>query len=66
MTASAISLVDVTENAALAEKLRVTDIPALVLVKDRRVVDRLEGRVSAPKIERMLEPYLAGDPVAVP
>jgi hypothetical protein len=34
-------------------------------VKDKRPVARLEGRVSAPQIERMLEPYLApAEPVA--
>jgi hypothetical protein len=27
-------------------------------VKEKRVVERLEGRVSAPRIERMLEPHL--------
>ncbi len=45
------------------DRLRVTTIdvderPELALVKDNRVVDRLEGRASAPKIERMLEPHL--------
>jgi len=30
-----------------------------VLVKGKRVVDRLDGRVSAPKIEDMLAPHLA-------
>jgi hypothetical protein len=29
-----------------------------VLVKEKRVVARLEGRASAPTIERMLEPHL--------
>ena len=55
------------ENPRLAEKLGVEDVPTLVLVKDRRPVARLEGRVSAPQIERMLEPYLAPDaePAAV-
>jgi hypothetical protein len=28
-------------------------------VKDKRVVDRIDGRASAPRIERMLEPHLA-------
>jgi hypothetical protein len=30
-----------------------------VLVKGERADDRLEGRVSAPTIEAMLEPHLA-------
>jgi hypothetical protein len=29
-----------------------------VLIKDRRSVGRLEGRVSAPQIERMISPHL--------
>jgi hypothetical protein len=32
-----------------------------VLVKDRRVVDRIDGRASAPRIERMLEPHLSDE-----
>jgi len=45
----------------------VTEIPSLILVKDRRPVARLEGRVSAPQIERMIEPYLetTKEPAAV-
>ena len=54
--------IDVDEQTELAERFRVTTVPTLVLVKDKRVVGRLEGRVSAPRIERMLEPHL---PVAV-
>jgi thioredoxin-like negative regulator of GroEL len=37
----------------------VTDIPTLVLLKERRPVGRLEGRASAPQIERMIAPHLA-------
>lgn len=59
-----ISRVDVTERPELAEKLGVTDVPALVLVRDRKPVDRLDGRVSAPQIERMLELHL--DSAAAP
>jgi hypothetical protein len=31
---------------------------ALVLVKGKRVVDRIDGRASAPKIEGMIAPHL--------
>jgi hypothetical protein len=34
-------------------------VPTLVLVKGKRVVDRIEGRASAPKIEGMIAPHLA-------
>ena len=54
-----ISRIDVNSRPEIAEKLKVTEIPTLVLVKEKRPVARLEGRVSAPQIERMLEPHLA-------
>ena len=50
--------VDVDEQPDLADRFRVTIVPTLALVKDKRVVERLEGRVSAPRIEQMLEPHL--------
>jgi len=50
--------IDVDEQPELAERFKVDAIPALVLVKGRRVVDRLDGRSSAPKIETMLAPHL--------
>ena len=40
---------------------KVDVVPTLALVKDKRVVDRLEGRASAPAIERMLAPHLADE-----
>ena len=53
-----ISRIDVLASPEWAELLRVTQVPTLVLLKDRKPVERLEGRVSAPQIERMLAPYL--------
>jgi len=50
--------VDVEQQPDLAERFRVVDVPTLVLVEGKQVVDRIEGRVSAPKIETMLEPHL--------
>jgi thioredoxin-like negative regulator of GroEL len=55
-----VTRVDVESQPEVAARFRVESVPTLVLVKDKRVVDRLEGRVSAPRIERMLEPHLAG------
>jgi thioredoxin-like negative regulator of GroEL len=46
--------VDVEQQPELAEKFRVTDVPTLVLVMRKKVVDRIDGRASAPKIETML------------
>jgi thioredoxin-like negative regulator of GroEL len=53
-----VTTIDVDERPEVAERFRVDTVPTLALVKDKRVVDRIEGRVSAPKIERMLEPHL--------
>lgn len=53
-----ISLVDVDRSPELAEKLGIAEIPTLILVRDRRPVARLEGRASAPQIERMLARHL--------
>ena len=50
--------VDVDQRADLVEKLSVESVPTLVLVVDRKAVARLDGRASAPKIERMLEEHL--------
>lgn len=52
--------VDIDEQPELAEHFRITTVPTLALVKNKRVVERLEGRASAPRIERMLEPHLNG------
>lgn len=54
-----IRRVDVDASPELAERFMVDVVPTLVLVKDRRVVSRLDGRMSAPRIEAMLAPHLA-------
>jgi thioredoxin-like negative regulator of GroEL len=51
--------VDIDEQPDLAERFKIDDVPTLVLVKRKRVVERLEGRASAPRIESMLEPHLS-------
>ena len=59
-----IARVDIETQPDLAERFEVESIPTLVLVKSKRPVARLDGRVSAPRIEAMLEPHLA--PVTAP
>jgi thioredoxin-like negative regulator of GroEL len=54
-----VTAVDVDQQPELAERFRVRTVPTLALIKGKRVVDRIEGRASAPRIERMLEPHLA-------
>jgi thioredoxin 1 len=51
--------VDVQEQPELADRFMVAAVPTLVLVKGKRVVDRIDGRASAPRIEGMLAPHLA-------
>ena len=51
-----VSKVDVDDRPDLAERFRVDQVLALVV--ERRVVSRLEGRATAPRIESMLEPHL--------
>jgi thioredoxin 1 len=53
-----VTQVDVDEQPELAQHFKVETVPTLALVKGKRVVERLEGRVSAPRIERMLAPHL--------
>jgi thioredoxin-like negative regulator of GroEL len=50
--------IDVDRHPDLVRRLQVGAVPTLLLIKDKRVVERLEGRVSAPKIEQMLDPHL--------
>jgi len=53
-----VSKVDIDDRPDLAERFRVRQVPSLALVVDRRVVSRLDGRATAPRIESMLEPHL--------
>jgi thioredoxin 1 len=51
----AVRRVDVDERPDLAERFSVGEVPALALVKGKRIVARIEGRATAPKIESMLD-----------
>jgi thioredoxin-like negative regulator of GroEL len=51
--------VDADENPAVVSKLDVDTIPALVLIQDRRVVGRLEGRATGQQIDDLIRPHLA-------
>lgn len=53
-----VSRVDVERHPELAERLGVTQVPTLVLVEAHKPIARLEGRASAPGIERMLAAHL--------
>jgi thioredoxin-like negative regulator of GroEL len=49
---------DVDENPALMQRLAVATVPALVLIKDRRVLGRLEGRATGQQIDDLIRPHL--------
>ena len=53
-----VTEIDVDKQPELAERFRVKTVPTLALVKDKRVVGRLEGRVSAPRLEQLLKAHL--------
>ena len=53
-----VKKVDVDARPDLAARFRVETVPALRLVKGRRVVARLDGRVTTPAIEEMLDAHL--------
>jgi thioredoxin 1 len=53
-----VMAVDIDAQPQLAERFKVASIPTLVLVKEKRVVGRIDGKTSAPRIEAMLEPHL--------
>ena len=53
-----VKKVDVETRPDIAERFKIEKVPSLALVVSKRVVDRLEGRATAPKIETMLEPHL--------
>jgi thioredoxin-like negative regulator of GroEL len=50
--------VDVDRQPSLARSLAVRRIPSLVVVKDRRVVGRLEGRATGRQIDELIRPHL--------
>jgi thioredoxin-like negative regulator of GroEL len=60
-----VSKVDVDDRPELAERFRVDQVPSLALVVDNRVVARLVGRATAPRIESMLERHLDDEKIAV-
>ena len=53
-----VSKVDVDDHPDLAERFRVEKVPSLALVVEKRVVSRIDGRATAPRIESMLEPHV--------
>jgi thioredoxin-like negative regulator of GroEL len=53
-----VTRIDIEARPDLAARFHVETVPTIVLVKDKRTVGRIEGRASAPRIERLLEEHL--------
>ena len=51
--------VDVDRNPALTRELNVTEVPSLVLIKEGRVVGRLDGRATGRQIDDLIRPHIA-------
>jgi len=54
----AVVELDADRHDGLVARLGVTTAPSLVLVKDRRVVGRLEGKATGRQIEDLIRPHL--------
>jgi thioredoxin-like negative regulator of GroEL len=57
-----VKKVDADLRPDLVEKFRVSEVPAVALVIGKKVVARLEGRSTAPRIEAMLDAKLERSP----
>jgi thioredoxin 1 len=56
-----VTRVDVDDDPDTAKRFRVRDVPALVLVKGKRVVGRYDGQAKAADIQELVEPHLPED-----
>jgi thioredoxin-like negative regulator of GroEL len=61
-----LKTIDVDRHVDIAERFRVKEVPTLLLVKDRRVVVRLEGRVTGRQIDSAILPHLRDEVDAEP
>jgi thioredoxin-like negative regulator of GroEL len=50
--------VDVDRHPEIAERFQIGEVPSLALVMKKKIVARLDGRATAPRIESMLESHL--------
>ena len=53
-----LRMVNVDACKDIAERFKVETVPTLLLVKDRRVVARLEGKVTGQQIDDAMLPHL--------
>jgi thioredoxin 1 len=53
-----IHKVDVDENMSLAEKYGIRVVPTLIIEKDGKVIQRMEGVTDAATLENLLRPMV--------
>jgi thioredoxin-like negative regulator of GroEL len=53
--------VDADENETFARALKVSAVPTLLVVRDRRVLARHEGRATGHDIEELIRPHVTRD-----
>lgn len=53
-----VKSVDVEEEPELARRFRIRRVPTLVLIRGKRAVGRLEGRVNAAEIEELVDQHV--------
>ncbi len=51
---------DVDEHPDVTRQLAVTETPSLVLIKERKVVGRIDGRATGREIDDLIRRHLAG------
>jgi thioredoxin-like negative regulator of GroEL len=56
-----VARVDVDDDPDTARRFSVRAVPALVLVKGKRVVGRHDGQAKASDIQELVEPHLPED-----
>ena len=54
-----VLVVDTDEDQRLMRALGISSVPALVLVRGREELGRLEGRATGRQIERLIRPHVA-------
>jgi thioredoxin-like negative regulator of GroEL len=51
-------MVDIDVEGDIASRFDVSDVPTLILVKGRRVVSRLDGKVTGKQLDDSMLPHL--------
>jgi thioredoxin 1 len=58
--------INIDDNANTAQKYAIKSVPTIMFFNDGRMVDKLIGMVTAPRVETCLNNVLVGKPTASP